>query len=123
MLLLDNLLTFHFQHFKKFNQHHLYTEFEKISSFSCFVFGHTRLQFVTLTTREGVIISHISGQEDFCIFIGSINQGLKTPPLSCCAQPCRYWWKMWFMFPRVIFQGLGGWGCLVGWWSYSWRLV
>ena len=43
----------------------------------------------------------MSVKEDVCIGIGYRNKGLKLPPLSYHTQPCRYWWKMWCMFPRV----------------------
>ena len=71
--LLWNLLAFHLKHSKKFSQHHIYTIFEKIL-FSCFFFGHTRRQCVTLTNGEGVFIFHLSSKEVYCIVIGSSNK-------------------------------------------------
>ena len=55
LLLIGKLLTLIIQHYNKCNQHHLYTIFEKIPSFTCFIFDHTRLQCITLSTREGVL--------------------------------------------------------------------
>ena len=43
-LILGDIFTFHLQYFKKFNQHNIYAILEKISCFSCFIFGNTRLQ-------------------------------------------------------------------------------
>ena len=70
-LLLGELFTFHIQHSKTCNQHYLYTILEKITSFSLFIFGHTRIQYMTLTNREGVFIFHLSSQEVVCVHIGS----------------------------------------------------
>ena len=106
------LFTLNIPHHKTFTQHNIYTIFDKIVRFSCFIFIHTRLQRGTLTTRNGVFIFRLSGQEDVCIGIVSRNQGLKAPLLSYRDQPCMDWWKMWCMFPRVVNQ------CqLKGFWS------
>ena len=43
LLLLWQLLTLNIRHSNTCNQHHLYTIFDKIPSFSCFVFSHTCL--------------------------------------------------------------------------------
>ena len=43
-LLLGHIFALNFQHSKTCIQHHLYTIFEKIPRFSCFIFSHTRLQ-------------------------------------------------------------------------------
>ena len=56
-LLLGQIFTFNPQHSKTCNQHHIYTIFDKVSIFSCFILGHMRLQWATLTTREGVLSS------------------------------------------------------------------
>ena len=57
LLLLGNIFNLNIQHSKTCNQHHLYTIFEQIPSFSCFIFSHTRLQRVILITRKGVLSS------------------------------------------------------------------
>ena len=54
---LQKLFTLNIQHSNEFTQHHLYTIFEQIFSFSCFVFSHTQIQCAALTTREGVLYS------------------------------------------------------------------
>ena len=80
--------------------------------FSCYIFSHMQIKRVNITTRRGVFIFHLSGQEFFCIGIGSRDQVLKAPPFSYCDQPCRDWRKMRYMFPRVGHQ------CkLKGFWS------
>ena len=56
-LLLGQLFTLNIQHYEKFIQHHPYTIFEQISSFSRFIFSHTRLQGAALITREVVLSS------------------------------------------------------------------
>ena len=56
-LILGQLLNSNPQHSKKCIQHHLYTIFEKISSFLCFIFSHTQIQCVKLITREGNLYS------------------------------------------------------------------
>ena len=68
-LILGQLVTLNILHPNKCIQHNIYTIFEKISSFSCFIFIHTRIQHVTLPTRKGVLIFHPSGQEDVLIGI------------------------------------------------------
>ena len=93
---------------KRCIQHNIYTIFEQISIFLLCIFSHTQIQCVTLPTREGVFILHFSGQEDFCISICFINQGLNAPLLSHCARTCRYCWKMRCMFPRIGYQFLEG---------------
>ena len=57
LLLLGKLFTLNIQHSNKCIQHHISTIFEQICSFSCFIFRHTRLQHVTLKTRECVLSS------------------------------------------------------------------
>ena len=104
--ILEHLFTWNHQKHEILIQHHLYTNFDKVLSFSCFIFSHTRLQHVTLITRKGVFIFHISGQDDVCIGIGYINKGLKEPLLYYHALTCRDSRMMWCMFPRVICQCL-----------------
>ena len=55
--ILGKLFNLNIQHYKTCIQHHIYNILEKIFSFSCFIFSHTRLQYMTLTTREGVLSS------------------------------------------------------------------
>ena len=107
-LLLVKLFNSNIKYSKRCIQHNIYTIFEQISIFLLCIFSHTQIQCVTLPTREGVFILHFSGQEDFCISICFINQGLNAPLLSHCARPCRYCWKMRCMFPRVGYQFLEG---------------
>ena len=57
LLLFGQIFTFHLQHSNIWIQHHIYTIFEKISSFSYFILSYTRLQLVTLPTRKGVLYS------------------------------------------------------------------
>ena len=71
LLLLEKIPNLNLQHSKKYIQHNIYTIFKKISSFSSFIFCHTRLQHVALTTREDVFIFHISSQVLICIGIWS----------------------------------------------------
>ena len=103
-LLLGQIFTWNIQHYKTHIQHQLYTVFEQIFKKSCFIFSHTQIQRMKLITRKRVFIFHISGQDGVCIGIGSSNRVLKAPPLSYRAQPCRDWWKMRFMFPRMGYQ-------------------
>ena len=103
-LLLGKLFTWNIHHYKIHIQHHFYTTFEKIFSFSCLIFKHMQFQRVTLITRKCVFIFHLSGQGSVLICIGSTNKGLKAPLLSCHAQILRYWWKIQCMFPRVRYQ-------------------
>ena len=56
-LILGKLFNFHIQKSNTCNQHHLYNIFEKRSIFSCLICGHTRIYWVTLTTRERVLSS------------------------------------------------------------------
>ena len=56
-LLLGQLINRNIQHSKTCIQNNPYTIFEQISSFSCFVFSHMRLQRVTLISRKGVLSS------------------------------------------------------------------
>ena len=51
-LLLEQIFTLNVLNSKTCIQHNIYTIFEEISSFSLFIFIHTRLQRVTLTTRK-----------------------------------------------------------------------
>ena len=60
-LILGHIFTWNIQPYTKLIQHHIYTTFEKIFSFSCFIFSHMRLQRVTLTTRKCVFIFSLSG--------------------------------------------------------------
>ena len=71
---------------------------------------HKRLQCEILPTKEGVYILHLSGQEDVLNDISSKINVQKNP---CCIsyQPCRDWWKMLCMFPRVRYQYLEGMLC------------
>ena len=73
-LLLRQLSTLNILHPNTCIQHNIYTIFDQILRFSCFIFSHTRIQHVALTTRKGVFIFHLPGQEDFYIGIGSINK-------------------------------------------------
>ena len=54
--------------------------------------------------NESCFILRLSVQEDICIDIYYINQGLKSPLLSYRDQPFSYWWKMRYMFSRVVYQ-------------------
>ena len=51
-LLLVKIFTLSLQHSKKCIQHHLYTNFGNISSFSHFIFIHMRLQHVKQITKK-----------------------------------------------------------------------
>ena len=73
-LLLGHIFTFNILNPKTCIQQNIYAIFEQISSFSCFVFSHTRLQCMTLITRKGVFIFHMSCQEDFRIGTGYRNK-------------------------------------------------
>ena len=55
LLLLSKIFTLDSQRSKTCNQHHIYTIFDKIPNFSCLIFGHTRLECVSITAREGVL--------------------------------------------------------------------
>ena len=107
-LLLGKLVPFFLQQSKTYIQHHLYTIFEKIFSFNDFILSHTWLQYLILTTRVGIFIFQLSGQQYVCIVIGSRNWSLKAPSLSYRSLTCRDWWKMGCMFPRVRYQCLEG---------------
>ena len=63
-LLLGYLFTLNIIQPKTYIQHNIYTIFEQIYSFSCFIFSHARIQHVTLIISKGVFILHLSGQED-----------------------------------------------------------
>ena len=56
-LLLGQIFPLNILHPKTCIQHSIYTIFEKISSFSSFIFSHTRIQRVTLITKKGVLSS------------------------------------------------------------------
>ena len=51
-LLLGHIFPLNIQQSKICIQHNLYTIFDKMSIVSCCVFSHTRIQCMTLTTRE-----------------------------------------------------------------------
>ena len=53
-LILGQIFTLNILHPKKCIQHNIYNIFEQIYSFSCFIFIHTRIQHVTLITRNCV---------------------------------------------------------------------
>ena len=57
LLLLGKLFTLNIQHSKICNQHHIDTIIDQVTSFSCFISGHTQLQCVPITTREGALSS------------------------------------------------------------------
>ena len=56
-LLLGQLFNLNIPHPKTCIQHNIYTIFEQTFRFSCFIFSHTRLKRVTLTTSEYVLFS------------------------------------------------------------------
>ena len=101
-------------------QHNIYTIFEKISSFSCFIFSPTRLQWVTLTTREGVFIFHLLGKEDVCIGIGYRNQVFKNSPVVLL------WPNMKGLMEYAMYVSQGktpmSWGDSVYQWICDWIL-
>ena len=56
LFLLGKICTLNIQHCNTWNQHRVYTIFEKNTHFSCFIVGHMRLQHATLITRKGVYL-------------------------------------------------------------------
>ena len=58
-LVVWKLFNLNLQHSKTCNQHHVYTIFKKIDIFTCFILIYTRLQRVTLTTMESVLIFYM----------------------------------------------------------------
>ena len=61
LLLLGQIFTWNIQYYTTLIQNHIYSTFEQIFSFSCFIFTHMRIQRVTLTTRKGVFILRMPG--------------------------------------------------------------
>ena len=120
-LILGQLFTLNLQHSKKCIQHRIYTIFDQIYSFSLFIFIHTHLQRVTLITRKGIFIFHISNQE--VVWIGIVsNDKVQMHNRFLWFQPWRYWRKMQCMFPRVEYQYLDRMprisGSVPGAWAY-----
>ena len=65
-LLLGHIFPLNIQQSKICIQHNLYTIFDKMSIVSCCVFSHTRIQCMTLTTREFFYLPSVNSRG--CIY-------------------------------------------------------